>query len=152
MAIPLYVSLTTTCKACFRRMLPHAPKHGIRLITMNSRTYRGSTPYTDAELAELHNPDISVQTGAIRSYAQEMVRFLTFVCTQLKVPPVKNDHGRKLGGVVLGTWSLSGMALVSILGDPRTLDDDQKRLLSQYWRRAIFYGLRQLIFALCTLC
>ena len=51
-------------------MMPHASKYGLRLITMNMRDYRGSTPHTDKEVAEFGSPDVEVQTYAVRKFGR----------------------------------------------------------------------------------
>lgn len=127
------------------RMLPYAAKHGLRLITMNSRDYRESTPYTAEELADLANPDVEVQASAVRRWGREVALFLVYVCKVLHVPPVICQGSKKTGGLVLTTWSLSGVAAMSILGDARTLGDGLADTLAPYLRKVVLYGVYGLV-------
>lgn len=125
--------------AIFRRMLPHASRHGIRIITMNCRDYRGSTPYTAEELAQFASPDLEVQALTVRRWGQEVALFLAYVCQTLDVPLITIDGAQKRGGLVLVTWSLSSIAAMSILGDRRTLGDDLSGVLAPYLRKVVLY-------------
>ena len=124
----------------FGRMLPYASKYGLRLIAINMRDYAGSTPYTDDELAEFANSDVKVQASAVRKLGREFGGFMVFVCTSLGIPATTVLDGQKRGGLAFLTWSMSNMGLVSVLGDPRTLDDAQKTILQRYLRTAFAYG------------
>lgn len=121
-------------------MLPFGPKYHLRLIALNMRDYHGSTPYTDEEVADFLNADVEVQTSAVRMFARELAQFLEFVCKRLAIPPIKTGSGGPSGGLVCLTWSMSGMGLVSMLGDPATLGDEQKAELSPFLRKVVLYG------------
>ena len=146
-------------------MLPYASNYGLRIFTMNMRDYRDSSPYSPEELADLasteievqasavrqfgHSPEeladlasteIEVQASAVRQFGREIAGFIKHVCTTKSIPQVVCDGDRKTGGVVLMTWSMSGLAVLSILGDPDTLESQDKAVLSQYLRKVILYG------------
>lgn len=117
-------------------MLPLAPKYGIRVITMNCRDYRGSTPYTPEELGHMTDPDLAVQASAVRRWGREIGQFLEYVCKTLHIPAGTTGQA---GGVVLAAWSMSGIASLSILGDPETLGTDLAQSLAPYVRKVILY-------------
>lgn len=48
------------CSGVFRRMLPFASANNLRLVLVNKRDYRGSTPYSQEELKDLASPDRGV--------------------------------------------------------------------------------------------
>ncbi|GJE91024.1 hypothetical protein PsYK624_071720 [Phanerochaete sordida] len=125
--------------ASFAPMLPLAAKHGLRIITMNNRDYRGSSPYTPEELADFRNPDVEVQASAVRRWGREVGQFLAYVCQTLHIPATVNDGAKQAGGVTLLTWSLSCIAPLAILGDARTLGDGLAGTLAPYFRRVILY-------------
>lgn len=109
---------------------------------MNMRDYRGSTPYSSEELADMTNPDIDVQTFAVRRFGREIANFLLYVCDTMGIPEVVVDGEKKSGGIMLMTWSLSNIAALAILGDPDTLGDGKLKLtLTRYLRKTIFYGV-----------
>lgn len=107
---------------------------------MNMRDYRGSTPYSEEDVAAYSSPDISVQAAAVRRFGQDVALFVLYVCTRLNIPPITTGNGRKSGGVALATWSMSGIAIISILGDPATLDDTTKSIFGRFIRKMILYG------------
>ncbi|GJE91056.1 alpha/beta hydrolase [Phanerochaete sordida] len=125
--------------AIFEHMLPLATKHGLRMITMNNRDYRGSTPYSADELADFTNADTEVQASAVRRWGSEIARFLAYLCDTLHIPAIATDRGKKVGGLVLVTWSLSGMAALSLLGDPRTMGENLTSAVEPYLRSIVLY-------------
>lgn len=131
--------LTQVFAATFERMLPVAPKHGLRIITMNGRDYRGSTPYTDEELADMTSPDIDVQATAVRRWGHEVALFVVYVCQRLGIPATTRDNPAT-GGLVFVAWSLSGVAILSMLGDPQTMGNEVTRALAPYLRKIVLYG------------
>ncbi|GJE91098.1 hypothetical protein PsYK624_072470 [Phanerochaete sordida] len=142
--IPIYTTLVIVHgalinSATFDRMLPLAPKHGLRLITMNSRDYRGSTPYTTEELADMTSPDIEVQASAVRRWGREVAQFLAYVCQTLRIPATVGAENKQAGGLVLAVWSLSGAAALALLGDPRTMGTELTSTLAPYLRKIILY-------------
>lgn len=121
-------------------MLPIAATHGLRIFTMNMRDYRDSSPYTDEELDAMSSPDIEVQASVVRGIGQDIANFMAYVCKTKGIPRLVRDGERKTGGVVLMTWSRSNIGLLSILGDPRTLEGETKDILSLYVRKMVLYG------------
>lgn len=133
--------------ATFERLLPVGPKYGIRVIIMNSRDYRGSTPYTAEELAQLASPDIETQALAVRRWGREVAQFLAYVCRSLGISPAAGGRNSKdSDGLVLATWSLSGVAALSILGDPETMGKDLTNTLAPYLRKIILYDSPSIIY------
>ena len=128
-------------------MLPYASKYGLRMITMDNRDYRGSTPYSDEEVADLTSSDVEVQASAVRRWGREVALFLAYVSKTLDIPPVTGEGAKRTGGLVLATWSLSVMAAFSILGDPRTLGDELAATLAPYLRKVILYGMSEFVHA-----
>ena len=128
-------------------MLPYAPKYGLRMITMNSRDYRRSTPYTAEELADLTSSDVEVQASGVRRWGREIGLFLAYVCKTMDILPVTGEGAKQTGGLVLATWSLSCMAGLSILGDSRTLGGELATMLAPYLHKIILYGAWQLVHA-----
>ncbi|GJE91645.1 hypothetical protein PsYK624_077950 [Phanerochaete sordida] len=125
--------------AIFERMLPHAAKHGLRIIAMNSRDYSESTPYTPDELSDFTSHRADVQDAAVRRWGFEICSFLAYVCSQLAIPRVTGLAEKKRGGLVLLTWSLSNMAAAAVLGDTRTMGDKLTSRLAPYLRMIVLY-------------
>lgn len=121
-------------------MLPHASAYGLRIFTMNMRDYRDSSPYTDEELAAMSSPDVEVQASSVRNIGQDIANFVTYVCKTKGVPRLSQSGERKAEGVVLMTWSRSNIGMLSILGDPKTLEGETKDVFQGYVRKVILYG------------
>ncbi|GJE91055.1 hypothetical protein PsYK624_072030 [Phanerochaete sordida] len=130
-------------------MLPVASTHGLRIITMNGRDYRGSTPYTDEELADMTSPGVDVQASAVRRWGREVALFLAYICQTLRIPAATTvDTGTKAGGLVFIAWSLSGMAILSMLGDPQTLGKELPHTLTPYLRKIVLYDSPCIIYGI----
>lgn len=121
-------------------MLPHSAVSGLRIFTMNMRDYRDSSPYTDEELDAMSSPDVEAQASVVRGIGQDIANFVAYVCKTKGVPRLVRDGEQKTGGVVLMTWSRGNIGLLSILGDPRTLEGETKDIFSLYVRKMVLYG------------
>lgn len=121
-------------------MLPLAPQYGLRIITMNLRDHYGSSSYTPEELADTQSPDLDAQASAVRRYGCDVASFLVYVCKAKKISPIHVEDGKKSGGLILAPWSLSNIAPLAILGDPKTLDE-RHAVLSRYMRKVVVYGM-----------
>ncbi|GJE91027.1 hypothetical protein PsYK624_071750 [Phanerochaete sordida] len=120
----------------FERVLPFAGTHGLRIITMNNRDYSGSTPYTDAEIADFLDTVTEVQASAVRRWGEETASFLRFVCQMLGVPRA----GGGAGGIILMAEGLGNIATLAILGDARTLGPELSTALAPYLRSVVLYA------------
>lgn len=107
---------------------------------MNNRDYRRSTPYSTDELADFTSVDTEVQASAVRRWGTEIAQFLAYLCSTLHIPNTVTERGKKVGGLTLITWSLSGMAALSLLGDPRTMGEKLTSTIAPYLRKVILYG------------
>ncbi|GJE91029.1 hypothetical protein PsYK624_071770 [Phanerochaete sordida] len=141
---PLHTSVYTTIVithglivngAAFERMLPLAGAYSLRIIAMNNRDYAGSTPYTDAELADLVDNDVEVQAAAVRRLGRETASFLRFVCERLEVLPITTGSG----GVVLVAEGLANISALAILGDVRTMGPELSAALGPYLRKVMLF-------------
>lgn len=129
-------------KGIFGPVMAHASKYNLRMIAVNMCDYSGSTPYTHAELASLSDPDVETQASAVRKLGRDIAAFMAYICKTKDIPPLPQDSADKSGGLVLLTWSLYTMGLLSMFGDPQTLDDSTRATLEPFLRKAIIYGER----------
>ena len=127
--------------AVYWRMLPYASKYGLRLIAISLRDYRGSTPYSAEEDAELDNPTPEVQVATVRKFGREVSDFLVYVCENLRISPiVMDERGEPTAGLVVLAWSMGSMSITAILGDPDSLEERERGVLELYLRKAVLYG------------
>ncbi|GJE91030.1 hypothetical protein PsYK624_071780 [Phanerochaete sordida] len=121
--------------AAYERTLPVAGRYGLRIIAMNNRDYRGSTPYTDEELADFVDLDIEVQAAAVRRWGRETACFLRFVCETLGVPPARDGAG----GVALMAEGVGNTSVFAMLGDARTMGAELSAALAPYLRKVLLF-------------
>lgn len=131
-----------TYLASFLSMFPFASSYNLRLIALNLRDYPGSTPYSPSELDALCSPgrDVDQQKAAIRTLGLEISAFLKHIFTTAGLPEISESDGRKLGGVVLMSWSLGNIWTLSMLTNAEHLDHETKVILPSYLRTLVMYG------------
>ncbi|KAH9835551.1 Alpha/Beta hydrolase protein [Rhodofomes roseus] len=128
--------------ATFKLMFPHAAKHGIRLVTVNMRDYRGSTPYTDADIEALGSGDPERQQSMIRARGLEIAAFLVWFIRKEDIPPYVVDGDR--GGLSLLGWSWGNVVTMAFLAQASGLSEDDGRLLDGHLKSfVIFDSARQ---------
>ncbi|KIP12769.1 hypothetical protein PHLGIDRAFT_9832 [Phlebiopsis gigantea 11061_1 CR5-6] len=98
-----------------------------------------NSAHTDEELDAMSSPDVEAQACVVRGIGQDIANFVAYVCKTKGVPRLVRDGEQKTGGVVLMTWSRGNIGLLSILGDPRTLEGETKDILSLYVRKMVLY-------------
>lgn len=143
---------TYFCTAVFRRMLPYAEEHDIRLVFLALRDYPGSSPFTPTEIDALRNPE--TQADAIRARGREISVFLTWFIEKEAIPLmsiVEDGDGvvdrHHHGGLALLGWSSGNATTLSFLAHADTLPAETRTLLGSYLRTFILYGGRFFLIA-----
>ncbi|KAJ7058715.1 hypothetical protein C8F01DRAFT_281316 [Mycena amicta] len=117
----------------FTRMHTYAHQHNLRTILCNRRDYRGSTPYTDAELAELYAGKQVFQDRLAMQLTWVMEHFVRLD----EVRPVNSD--RTMGGIILMGWSSGNNTTLAVLGNPAVIPGEVYRTIEPYWRSLVLY-------------
>ncbi|KAF7293880.1 AB hydrolase-1 domain-containing protein [Mycena chlorophos] len=114
-----------------------AHRHNLRIILWNRRDYRGSTPYSDAELEELRTGKQSHWDA----HAQSLMHFFAFLIDVEKVPSPGQGAGRGAGGIILGGWSFGAATALSVLAAPSAvpLDSDLYKKVELYFKSLVLY-------------
>ncbi len=112
----------------------------LRLISLNLRDYPGSTPYSDAKLNALKGLNAGIQTAAIAIHGLELTEFLIHVAKNLCIPKISSSNEKLIGGVSVLTWSLGGMAALSLLSHVDKIEDGRHRFLDECLRSVVLYG------------
>ena len=73
-------------------MIPFAAANRVRLILVNRRDYPGSTPLSDAELAELGSSDLETRARALARQGLDIGLFLAWLIRKENIPPVVIDR------------------------------------------------------------
>jgi hypothetical protein len=122
-------------------MLPFAAANRVRLILVNRRDYPGSTPLSDAELAELGSPDLETRARALAQQGIDIGLFLAWLVREENIPPMVIDRdGNKMGGIALVAWSLAHTPLAGFLAHADKLPADALRALDPCLRSYCIFG------------
>ena len=121
-------------------MIPFAANR-VRIILVNRRDYPGSTPLSDAELAELGSPDLETRAKALAQQGLDMGLFLAWLVREENIPPVSIDRdGKQQGGIALVAWSLAHTPLAGFLAHADALPADALRALDPCLRAYCIFG------------
>lgn len=122
-------------------MIPFAAANRVRLILVNRRDYPGSTPLSDAELAELGSSDLETRAKALAQQGLDIGLFLAWLIREENIPPVVIDRdGKQQGGIALVAWSLAHTPLAGFLAHADSLPTDALRVLDPCLRAYCIFG------------
>ena len=105
------------------------------------RDYAGSTPFSSDELAALSDSSAEVQTVALRAQAVEIAIFLDYFVASNDIPQVAERDGKRSGGIVLLTWSLSNVLAFGLLAEAASLPEETRAVLNDYLQTIILFGI-----------
>ncbi|KAH9835553.1 Alpha/Beta hydrolase protein [Rhodofomes roseus] len=128
--------------AVYRPMFAHAARLGLRLVTLNMRDYRDSSPYTPSDLAALGSGDHHEQRFVLRARGVEVASFLLWFIRMEQIPPPSSPddyNGNRGGGLALLGWSWGNIITISFLAHAATLPDNDRRLLGAYLTGFVMY-------------
>ncbi|KAH8096633.1 hypothetical protein BXZ70DRAFT_327424 [Cristinia sonorae] len=124
----------------FRRMMPFAPTHNVRIVLLDARDNGQSTPYTDAELDEIHSIDIDIQRNFLRWSIREFATFLETFIREGTIPPIRETRtGERLGGISLIGWSGANGWFIPFFGMAETLPESTRSAINPYLRSYVIY-------------
>ncbi|KAN0126498.1 Alpha/Beta hydrolase fold [Russula decolorans] len=136
----------------FGPMIPFAAANRVRLILVNRRDYPGSTPLSDAELAELGSSDLETRAKALAQQGLDIGLFLAWLIREENIPPVVIDRdGKQQGGIALVAWSLAHTPLAGFLAHADSLPTDTLRVLDPCLRAYCIFDAPHGSFGLPTL-
>ena len=122
----------------FRRLVPLAPEHNLRLVLINRRDYPGSSPYTEADLEKIAGNDSEMKDEFVRARALEFATFIkTFVEKEI-IPKVSSDWKR--GGITLMAWSSGNAYTLPLLSYADAIPEATRQFLEPYLRSLIVLG------------
>ncbi|KAK7025984.1 hypothetical protein VNI00_015814 [Paramarasmius palmivorus] len=116
--------------AGFEALQSLAPTNNIRMVAMNRRGYRGSTPYTDAEIEGFKKGT----KGSLNRVGLVIISFLKTFIEREKIPRAASG-----GGVVVMGWSTGVTFTLSLFSDLDSLDSETRSLLEEYLKHLILY-------------
>ena len=128
----------------FKRLIPYAAPHDLRIVRVNMRNYHGSSKFTEAEISAIADGDAESQAVVIRDLGRQIAAFLEHFGKMHAVPRITEVDGKAQGGMVLLTWSMGSNLATSMLGNAVSLPENTKEFLNQYLRTVILLGKRQM--------
>ncbi|KAH8111923.1 Alpha/Beta hydrolase protein [Phellopilus nigrolimitatus] len=121
----------------FRRLIPLAPHHSVRLVLVNRRDYPGSSPYTASDLAQIGVVDAATHEEFLRARGAELPTFIRCFVEREKVPQASPDG--KHGGVVLMGWSSGSIYTLSLLSNADTIPAETREAITPFLRSLIIF-------------
>lgn len=134
------IDLTIEPIVVFRRLLPYAEKHNLRIVRLNWRDYPNSTPYSSEEMDVIRNGDETAKSVFMREQGHQLAQFLLHLAQTEGIPKVSEVGGTVTGGMSVLGWSMGNMWTLSLLGNARSLPDSTREILGQYLRTVVLYG------------
>ncbi|KAH9937693.1 Alpha/Beta hydrolase protein [Fomitopsis serialis] len=124
----------------FKPMFVHAADCNMRLVALNTRDYRGSTPYSSSDLEALRSTNLDEQRAMIDARGQEVAAFLVWFIRQANIPlRSKNQEITSSGGLALLGWSWGNTMTVSFLAQASRLPQEDRRFIDDYLSAFIMY-------------
>ena len=106
------------------------------------RDYRGSTPYSSDDLADLWSTDPERQARTLRARGLEIATFLAWLIRKEDIPPlIQGKQGCFIGGgiSVLG-WSWGCKMALSCFASAHALNSVDRDFLGSYLRALVLCG------------
>lgn len=128
-------SLKRIVIAVFEPLHEFAHRANLRIVVWNRRDYRGSTKYTDDELADLKAGRQIHQDRLAFQLASFLGHFI-----ETKNTP-KLGSARKTGGFILTGWSFGNATTLSLLANPNAIPQPLSNLIEPYIMSFVLYGL-----------
>ncbi|KAJ3913686.1 hypothetical protein F5877DRAFT_83554 [Lentinula edodes] len=108
-------------------------KHQMRIVLITRRDYRGSSPYTNEDLALLN----AGKQQFLEDIGKELAHFLAWFAEHHNLP--KPSSGHQSGGIALMGWSMGNHVIMSLLGQPHAIEKESYMVLSTYLRHILVY-------------
>lgn len=105
---------------------------------MNRRDYKGSTPFSDAELAQLNNGTDSQRADFLTARGVELGVFIDQFIQQNSLPLPSTDGST--GGVAILGWSVGNVVTLSSIANFKALSSEAQSRLATYIRLLVMNG------------
>ncbi|KAL5531561.1 hypothetical protein ACEPAG_4438 [Sanghuangporus baumii] len=123
----------------FRRLLPFAPQHNIRLVFINRRDYPRSSPYINEDLEKISANDAGMNNEFAKARASEFARFIKTFIEKENIPKASSDWKR--GGIVLMAWSSGNAYTLPLLSYADSIPEDTRLFIEPYLRSLILFDM-----------
>ncbi|OCB85419.1 hypothetical protein A7U60_g7428 [Sanghuangporus baumii] len=123
----------------FRRLLPFALQHYIRLVFISRRDYPGSSAYTDEDLEKINTDSAEMNNEFAEARAAEFARFIKTFIEKENIPRASSDWKR--GGIVLMAWSSGNAYTLPLLSYADSIPGDTRLFIEPYLRSLILFDM-----------
>ena len=127
------LTYSTRLPGVFKRILPLASSHSLRVICLSRREYEGSTPYSADELKTIHHGSDTERADFLHNEGILLALFVDGLIQSLSLP--------KAGGVTVAGWSLGTVFTIAMRTSINDLPDSTKQRLKAYTRGFIIFGM-----------
>ena len=117
----------------FKRIVPLASSHSMRVICLSRREYQGSTPYSTDERKAINHGSDAERANFLKDEGILIALFVDGLIRTLLLP--------KKGGVIVAGWSFGNIFTLAMRASIGDLPDDTKQRLKAYTRGFIILGL-----------
>ncbi|KAJ3477156.1 hypothetical protein NLI96_g10658 [Meripilus lineatus] len=113
----------------FYPLLPYAECNNLRIVLLNQRDYRNSTPLSDSDLALLHSQDKKAQESFVLGRVLELAAFLKWFVEEEAIPQLSENGS---GGLSIVMWSSGNFVGVAFLGVADMIPPSSREVLNRY--------------------
>ncbi|EJC99600.1 uncharacterized protein FOMMEDRAFT_22742 [Fomitiporia mediterranea MF3/22] len=121
--------------AIFKKVQAIASKANVRFVAVVRRGYKGSSPFSGAEIAAQTGGTDEEKLDFLNARGIELAIFVDKLIRQLDVPPITGDG--KSGGVALLGWSAGTMLTLASIANLDKLSPELKTRFAAYIRAHI---------------
>ncbi|KAJ7764861.1 Alpha/Beta hydrolase protein [Mycena metata] len=130
----------------FKRVQTLSAAKSIRIVAVNRRQYKGSTPYTESEAMIPITGSDEEKANFIKSRGVELANFIDTFIQNNQLPPISDDG--KTGGVALLGWSAGNLITAAAIANLDALSDASKKRLKSHLRGHIMQEPPSIAFGL----
>lgn len=132
-------------------MLALAPRTGIRIVSINRRDFRGSTPFPKEEINALDSASNEQLAEWYRQRGREIATFIDTFVKANKCPEANGNTGVSGGGIGLVGWSLGATFVCSFFAHMDIYSPDKQAYFKRNLRAAIFQSTSRFVCSVCLL-
>lgn len=124
----------------FAPLLPYAATNNLRLILLNLRDHKGSTPFSDQDRSNITSGIAETQVDFMKQRVAELAAFFVWIIEKEKISPLREVQGKRTGGFSLVAWSGGNAYATTFFAYAESIPQEQRELLEKHMRSYVLYG------------
>lgn len=121
----------------FKKLLPLAAQHKLRVVVLNRREYPGSKALTDEEFRQFDGADEQGHETYFGARAQELAEFLLDFAVKQHLPTASAESA---GGIAVMGWSAGNAYTLSLLSHAGAIAPSMRKRLEPFLRTVVIFG------------